>query len=169
MNAKTIRPVRVYGPDCYVTLTRGLEAVVDAQDAELVGRHNWYAEPKAGRVPYARSDMRIKGKWTKAYLHRFLVSPEPGYVVDHIDGDGLNNRRSNLRVCLHKENMRNSVSRKANGLPKGVHPYLNGRYKAYIQADGVVHQLGFFDTVEEAAEAYRRAAEELHGLFARYR
>ena len=168
MNAKTIRPVRLYGPDCYITLTRGFEAVVDEADAALASQHNWYVEPKVGGLMYARSEMLVQGRWTKVYLHRFLIRPEPDYVIDHIDGDGLNNRRSNLRVCLHKENIRNSVSRKANGLPKGVHPY-DGRFKAYIQADGVTYKLGFFDTVEEAGEAYRRAAEELHGVFARYR
>lgn len=167
MNAKTIRPVRFDGPGCYITLTRGLEAVVDETDAALVGQYNWCAHPAVGGLVYARTEWRADGKRTRVTMHRLLIAPDPGYVVDHIDGNGLNNRRLNLRVCLHKENLRNSASRKQNGLPKGVNPCRH-RFEARIQVDGVVHRLGTFDTPEEAAAVYREAAERLHGMFARY-
>jgi len=88
--------------------------------------------------------------------------------VDHINGNGLDNRRENLRVANKMQNQYNSARQHNNRLGlKGVHK--NGRrYRAQIRADGVKHNLGYFDTAEEAHAAYCEAAKRLHGEFARF-
>lgn len=92
-------------------------------------------------------------------------------MVDHINGNGLDNRRCNLRVCSHGENMRNrTMNRNNRSGYKGVYfdPDKNGRpWRAQIRANGRKHSLGRFDTAEQAYEAYQKAAERLHGEFAR--
>ena len=98
-----------------VKLTRGLFCTIDECDVEQVARcawwsytgrkhHTWYA--------YGRPDGRSV-QLTPVYMHVFLIQPDEGLFVDHIDGNGLNNRRSNLRIVTHTENMRNVKHRGA--------------------------------------------------------
>ena len=91
-----------------------------------------------------------------------------GLDVDHIDGDGLNNRRSNLRACTHTENGRNRKLSKNNtsGL-KGVNAREAGKWQAMIKTSGRILHLGVFDSKMEAAKAYDAAALRLYGEFAR--
>ncbi|MBN1362949.1 MAG: HNH endonuclease [Sedimentisphaerales bacterium] len=93
-----------------------------------------------------------------------------GMVVDHIDGNGLNNRRSNLRLCTPQQNQWNrcvSRARLQQGLFKGVHHRTDsGKPCARITYRGKTLHLGVFDTAIEAAKAYDRKAIELHGEFA---
>jgi hypothetical protein len=113
------------------------------------------------------------GDWaskTCIYMHRLIASHAFGVLgekhVDHKDGDGLNNVRSNLRLCERTQNMFNARTRaKPSGLPKGVNK--NGRrYRATIRIHGRVIHLGYFDTPEEAHCAYMVAAGKLAGEFA---
>ena len=101
-------------------------------------------------------------------MHREILCAKRGQIIDHKDGNGLNNRRENIRVCTHAQNMRNrrwnpSLKRPA----KGVELELNGRFTARITADKKRIYLGCFDTLAEAKDAYKNAAAELHGEFAR--
>ena len=90
-----------------------------------------------------------------------------GQFVDHINGNGLDCRRSNIRICSHAENMRNRKTAKSNKIGvKGV--YLSrGRYRAEIESKGVRYRIGTFDSIELAGKAYDEAAERLHQEFAR--
>src|SRR5690606_2692728 len=88
-----------------IPLTQGFVALVDEMDAERVATRSWFAV-KAGRTVYAHSAAQPDGS-PAVGLHIFIMRPEPGLVVDHRDGDGLDNRRANLRVCTHKQNIRN--------------------------------------------------------------
>jgi hypothetical protein len=102
-------------------------------------------------------------------LHRMLVQAPAGMVVDHINGNGLDNRLRNLRVCTHAENMRNRcMSRKNAAGFKGVWQRKSGgSFYAELTVDGVRHRKGGFKTAEEAAATWNEMAERLHGAFAK--
>lgn len=101
-------------------------------------------------------------------MHRLITGAGAGQQVDHINGNKLDNRRSNLRLCTQSENMRNrgATALNTSGF-KGVHWSANDRkWRAGIKVEGKRIFLGLYLSKEEAAEAYNRAAESLHGLFA---
>jgi hypothetical protein len=163
------RPVRLEGSLAYVPLTQGYEATIDAEDAEWVSRHVWCARVK-GNIVYPVRNVKVDGMWNgiKA-MHMFMLPPREGYVIDHVDGDGLNNRRCNLRYATHGQNVANGLhrNRKSPGL-KGTCQTASGRWRAQISHGGRTHTLGTFDTTEEAHAAYCEAAKRLHGEFARF-
>jgi len=145
-------------------------AIIDSADAELVNAHRWIAvrTSKSGTW-YART--RINGK--PVYMHRLILfgdSPSP-FKVDHINGNGLDNRRSNLRPVTVTQNARNSVGRKKarKSKFKGVsfrnHP--EKPYRATIEVDGTQLHLGYFSSEEDAARAYDDAAKKQFGRYAR--
>lgn len=89
-----------------VPLTRGKVAIVDAEDVALVAAYQWQAKPNRGNW-YARTTINVDGRRVSVGMHRLLIQPRRGYVPDHIDGDGLNNRRSNLREATYSQNRKN--------------------------------------------------------------
>jgi len=108
-------------------------------------------------------------RYKREMLHRLIVGAPVGEVVDHINGDTLDNRRSNLRVCSRAENLWNAGKRRHNtsGFKGVCFDKRDGRWYARIRAVGRVHDLGRYKTAEEAAMAYDAKAAELHGPFAR--
>ena len=98
------------------------------------------------------------------HLARLLMQPPEGLQVDHINGDTLDNRRMNLRICTPAENRRNSV--RGDGKFKGVAQCTRYTWMAYITKDGARFHLGTFTAPEKAAAAYNGAAIVLHGRFA---
>ena len=103
-------------------------------------------------------------------LHRFILDAPAGVLVDHINGNTFDNRRENLRLCSITENSRNREKRSDSNNPyKGVH-YNKQRkkWRSYIQINGKQKWLGYFNTAEEAREAYIEQAKKLHGEFARW-
>ena len=157
------RQIRIEGDTAYVPLTRGYEAIIDAEDAPLVAQYNWRAMVD-DRAIYA---VRHKAGGGSVLLHRELMEAEHGYEVDHIDGDGLNNRRSNIRAATKTQNQwnrRRPVTNKSG--VKGV--YWSAREKRWLAQIGVrgkrIH-LGYFSDLEAAAAAYAAACTKLHGEF----
>lgn len=141
-----------------IELTQGKVALVDDEDFEMLNSRKWYAA-KSNRTFYAYS-----GKCTS--MHRVIMNPPSDMVVDHIDGNGLNNTRKNLRVCTQIENKWNNRKPVTNtsGL-KGVY-FFAKKWQASIGANGKTKYLGRFGTAEEAEAAYKKAAKELRGEFA---
>ena len=151
-----------------VPLSKGLEAVVDLADLALVSPFNWSSLCTAYGHAYAQRSFTVD-RVTKAILmHRLLTDCPAGMVVDHINGNGLDNRRANLRICTHNDNMKNQVVHRINKLQaKGVwQPKGKKSYRASITFNGRQIRLGSYGTVEEAAAAYKGAAKALAGEFA---
>jgi len=149
----------------YIALTKGKLATVDAADYEWLSQYKWCVTSTPEGRPYAyRKD---KGK--TVYMHREIMQPPPGMVVDHISGDSLNNRRQNLRNCTPQENMRNRDKFRGDSSRfKGVSPCVNSdKWRAAIGVDGCNIHIGVYETEIEAAHAYDQKAKELFGEFAR--
>src|SRR5687767_14638664 len=89
-------------------LNDGTDVIVDADDAILLERYAWHATERRPGYRYVERNVRVGKRSRKAVLHRLLAGAAPGEVVDHINGNTLDNRRSNLRVCSRKQNARNS-------------------------------------------------------------
>lgn len=142
-----------------IELTRGLRATVDDEDADLATL-NWYAVP-SGRTFYAR-------RRSEAIKLHVVVGARMGIAgeVDHIDRDGLNCRRSNLRSATRAQNTYNQGLRRDNvsGF-KGVHRCF-GKWRASIGSARTRRTVGMFESPIAAALAYDRVAQELHGEFA---
>lgn len=151
-----------------IPLTRGLFAVVDIDDLPLVAPYNWHAVLNGRVIRYAQRSINFgAGNIRHLMMHRVLIGADPDKQVDHIDGDGLNNRRSNLRQCTGAENTRNRRMKSGVTNPyKGI-CFKHGRWTSEISIEGRQRHLGRFDTPEEAHAAYAAAARELHGEFAR--
>ena len=86
-----------------VKLTRGLVTIIDAEDFELVSRHKWFAS-RGQNTDYALRKQRIDGRQQTVSLHRVLLNAPDGMHVDHLNGNGLDNRKANLRLCTRSEN-----------------------------------------------------------------
>lgn len=115
---------------------------------------------------------RIRAVYTWAsckciYLHRLLMQPALHEIVDHKDGNPLNNCRYNLRVTTQANNCLNRAPNKDKLLSKGVSIRPNGMYRARITVDGITYSLGDFTNELEAAKAYDKEAKILHGKYAR--
>lgn len=147
-----------------VPLTRNAVALIESADAELVGPFTWVLSSGAKRPDYAVT----RSTGATVYLHRLILGAGAGDFVDHINRDGLDCRRSNLRFATPQGNMANVARRRSNPCPfKGVRPRCDGKkWTARVQFNGRGIHLGSFDTAEDAARAYDAKAVELFGEFA---
>jgi HNH endonuclease/AP2 domain len=143
--------------------------LIDAEDWPRISEFKWSVSSDGGKRMYVST--RIEGK--KIYLHRFLLEAPHDQRVDHRNGDPLDNRKANLRLATHQQNMFNCGKRSTyKGKPtasifKGVTwDKTRGRHKAQIAKDGVKHNLGHFMEERSAAMAYDHAALEMFGEFA---
>lgn len=145
-----------------IKLTKGRVALVDDEDYESVVSEGSWCLTGDGKYAYRR----INGK--PKTLHRFLMSPGQGIYVDHRNGDGLDCRRSNLRLATPGQNNENRGIQSNNACGyKGVTATKHGyRWRAILRTKGRRIHLGYFDSKEEAARAYDEAAKKYHAEFA---
>ena len=132
-------------------------AVVDDEDFESVSGIKWRIN-KQKEVSYALS--------RSGYLHRFIMGNPSGMVVDHINHNGLDCRRSNLRVCTRSQNAMNRNGPRRNTISgvRGV-TFRKGRFTAAINVGGISKHLGNFHSAYEASEAYQSANRKFFGEF----
>lgn len=127
------------------SLSQGRQTLVDESDAALLGAHPWHAVQCSGKW-YARRSYSENGRVRGQYLHRALMGAKAGQIVDHIDGDTLNNTRENLRVTTHSINNLNQPARKSRSGVRGA-ALKNGKY--IVRIGGIY--AGVFEDRDEAA------------------
>ncbi len=151
-----------------ISLTKGRVAVVDDEDYERLSVFKWYFEERPGRkTGYAGRGQRIGTKVVQYRMHREILDVPKGLQVDHRNGDGLDNRRQNLRLATHGQNVSNSPGRPERRASrfKGVFPS-GPNWRVQIVAQGKRYRLGSFCNADLAAAVYDHAALALHGEFA---
>jgi hypothetical protein len=150
-----------------IPLTQGKVAIVDDEDYEELNKYKWHADDSTG-LWYAKRNVGIEGKRTTIKMHRQLMGFPEGKEIDHINHDGLDNRRENLRVCTHGQNQRNHLRRKDNtsGLIGVSWHTIAKKWRAYIQKDKTLIHIGYFNDKTEAGHAFDNKAIELFGEFA---
>lgn len=146
-----------------ITLTKGFSALIDDEDFNFLSEFKWY-HARDRRNHYAVT--KIGGKAVS--MHRLLFMGHRGLEVDHVDMNGLNNQKSNLRLCTHRQNCLNQREAKSNKSGfKGVSwKKKNQKWVAQIKVRDKVLHLGLFSRAEDAARMYDVAAVKYHGSFA---
>ena len=179
-----------------IPLTQGKFAIIDDEDFELVSKFKWHVKIAQSKLFYAYATIRkgmslpkrfietlrvirykSKSGEVKTYhskrrripLHWLILPPKKGYTTDHINGNGLDNRRNNLRSCLLKDNLKNRRIHKNNKCGyKGVQKVPNSKlYRARIKVNKKTIRLGRYKSLIEAARIYDLAALKYFGEFAR--
>lgn len=150
-----------------IPLTQGKTAIVDDDMYEYLSQFRWYF---TGAYAASKSVILSGGGHgaPKIYMHRLIMRTPKGLEVDHIDGNGLHNWRSNLRNCTHAQNTVNRPMNLDKSGFKGVYWHKRNQcWQAQIQKNKAIFWLGNFDDPEAAARAYDEKAKELFGEFAR--
>ena len=149
-----------------IELTQGKEAIVDDEDYERLSKFNWCAV-SIGRNFMASRWAKVSLENGNVYMHSDIAGNINGLHLDHINGNGLDNRSENLRWALPKENIRNSRKQQnTSSQYKGV-TWDRGKWKAAICVDGKRMHLGRFSSEQDAAKAYNEASKKYFGEFAR--
>jgi len=143
---------------------RPFECLFDDSDAEMLGQYHWRVLQGAKGHRYAVSYR----KPAVLLMHRLIANPQRGRVVDHINGNGLDNRRSNLRVCTYSENLRNAKlrSNSTTGIPNVTADRRTGAYQVAFMIEGKLHRKPA-KTLDEAVRVADQMRAELHGAFSR--
>lgn len=167
-----------------IKLTQGKVALVDDEDFEYLNKWKWHAK-KDKHTFYAQRTIWDKNHSKSIKMHRVILNlnDADGFCADHIDRNGLNNQKINLRKCSFIENMCNRVKQKnskSTSKYKGVSLFVSRNYSkkklmyiygepkfiARIGIGNSVFRIGTFETEEAAAIAYNEAAKKYHGEFA---
>ena len=141
-----------------ISLTKGYEAICDDEDYEMLVGYKWYSSTSFG-ITYAKHMLpTINGKRGEERMHQLIMGTRNTEYVDHIDGNGLNNQKNNLRVCTHRENCMNRHPRKL-GKTSSKYPGVtwnkrSQKWNAQAQIDGVHKHIGTYSNEEDAYAAY---------------
>ena len=149
-----------------IILTNGAIAKVNNSDFKKVNEINWTIQ-KRKNTNYALGRPHLSSPIS---MHRFIMNPPKGMVIDHINFDGLDNRRENLRICTQTENLNNRKNLSKNINKKVIKSIYEGVYwnnsktkcQSYIYFDGKKIHLGLFGCEEDASKAYNDKKKELY-------
>ena len=148
-----------------IKLTQSKETFIDSEDYEKIKSYNWYYHSSG----YAACKQKINNIWKTILLHRVIMNCPNNKQIDHINGNGLDNRKENLRICTHAENGRNTKKRKGTTSKyKGIYWYKAlSKWSVRIRFNYKWIFIGYFNDEKEAAKAYNEKAKELFGKFAK--
>ncbi|MGA2914588.1 MAG: AP2/ERF family transcription factor [Sedimentisphaerales bacterium] len=153
-----------YGyPFRLIKLTKNRYAKVDPQDYPVLSKYDWHLLEAKGRFYTVKLNEGLIQS-----MHRFLMDAPKGRIVDHRNGDGLDNRRANLRLATHSQNCCNKrITKKGTSKYRGVSIEKGSKkWRATIYYNKINIPLGFFENEQDAARAYDNAAKKYHGEFA---
>ena len=146
-----------------IPLTQGKFSIIDWEDYKRISKYKWYAA-KSGKNFYGQREYKNK----PIKLHRFIMNvTDSNKVIDHINHDTLDNRKSNLRICTQAENSRNTLKSNSNtsGFKGVVFNKSNGKYRSRITFNRKLIHLGYYNSSLEAHKVYCQKAKELYGEF----
>ena len=152
-----------------ITLPTGQRVIIDAEDYDKVsGYARSYKKGTREGVAYASTTKMRNGKRKSYLIHRVIMNAPKGLEVDHINGDGLDNRKQNLRLCNKSQQTANTGLNRCNTSGyKGVSfCSRENKWRSYITHNSKFRSLGYYETKEEAALAYNEAARGYFGEFA---
>jgi len=144
----------------------GYDVLIDDEDYVRIRAINW-RRTSAGL--YFGTGRKINGKYKIIFFHRFIIDAPEGFEVDHINMNTLDNRKINLRICTKAQNRQNRSMYKNN--PSGYKGVTfnksKNKWMGRISENKKYHFLGYFDTPEEAYEAYCKASKKYHKEYGR--
>jgi hypothetical protein len=151
-----------------IQLAQGKSTMVDDQDYGALVQHRW-SERVWGQTSYAMATIYFGDyKQKTVRMHRLIMEAPKGSIIDHVDGNGLNNQRVNLRFCTQSQNMGNMRGKMGTSKFKGVClPKGRSKWLSQIRVNGASRFLGYFDIAKDAARAYDISALAIHGEFAK--
>ena len=152
-----------------IILSNGKIALVDPCDFYMVSLFNWYEKRSGESLSYAMTSYQVHGPHHTLLMHRLIMKAGYRDTIDHINHNGLDNRRCNLRKCTTSQNIMHSrkTSMHTSSIYKGVHWYSNlGRWRAVIGGTGPTKYIGSFKREIDAALAYDREIVKLRRDFA---
>lgn len=149
-------------------LSKNKIALVDVEDFERLSKFNWICSSTTSTFYAFRWTPRKQYKRNRVYLHQEIMGCK---FIDHVNRNGLDNRKKNLRKCSPSQNQANRKSKVTSSLKlKGVFKIkykTKNPYRANLQHKGVMYYLGVYPTAKQASEAYMKKAKEIHKEFAR--
>jgi len=147
-----------------IELTQGQHTIIDDEDLNLVKQFKWNAKKDKNNF-YAKTNIKRPdtGRYTTLHLHRLLLKAKKGEQVDHINGNGLDNRRSNLRIVDARGNSQNLHIPKTSKYP-GVYLNTQGEWTAQITVGNIGYQLGSYSSEKKAYEVYSEACKHADDL-----
>lgn len=153
-----------------IPLSKGKFALVDDADFDYLNQWKWFVRPSTGGSEYAMRRTKTKGKVTMIFMHRFILGLTDSMTyVDHINHDGLDNQRANIRACTPSQNAMNRSNgfgwSKFKGVGKNISTAPN-KWTSRIKINKKYNHLGYFKTEEEAAKRYNEEAIKLFDEFA---
>lgn len=146
-----------------ILIIKNHKIIIDDEDYNKIKKYKWYVY-KNNNCFYTISETKPGIR-----MHRLIMSAKKGQIVDHINRNGLDNRKCNLRLCSIAENSRNKKKPKTNTSGyKGVSfKKSHNKWQATIKVNKKIKHLGYFDNPKKAYHAYCKAAKKYHGEFAR--
>jgi hypothetical protein len=148
-----------------INLTQGLFVYVDDEDYQELSKYKWNAA-KNKNCYYVVRNQKINGKYKTIYMHREVLKYNGKLAIDHIDGNGLNNCKSNLRTVTIRQNGQNIHKTNKTSIYPGVNLHKpTNRWRSQIVMNGKQTSLGYYDNEIDAYNAYRKALNEMNETF----
>lgn len=144
-----------------ITLTQGKVAIVDDDDFDWLNQFKWFAKKECGIWYACRNGSRKIEPRPYYRMHRYILSAKDEDVIDHINGNGLDNRKCNIRIVTPRENSQNRHHSRTSKYPGVCWHYIANRWLAQIRIKDKMKFLGYFENELDAAKAYKNACKDL--------